>query len=82
MKDLCSLKDGNLYFIEELDELDECFCNAFGSAITQAVSNIEISVESISESIKINKVLGKKWEKKSDSKYTIKLNQIISDVAK
>lgn len=43
MTKMCSLKDGNFYFINKLSSLDEAFCNALGGILTQAASNISIT---------------------------------------
>lgn len=47
MTKICSIKDGNFYFINQLSSLDEAFCNALGGIITQTASDINITVESI-----------------------------------
>jgi hypothetical protein len=82
MTKVCSLKDGNFYFINKLSTLDEAFCNALGSVITQTATDIEINVECIApppvEGITIQKVYGNKWNKISDKKYSISVNQIMS----
>lgn len=86
MTKVCSLKDGNFYFINKLSTLDEAFCNALGGIITQTASDIEISVECIApppvEGIVISRVYGNKWNKVSNRKYTISLNQMMSEVSK
>jgi hypothetical protein len=47
MTKVCSIKDGNFYFISKLSTLDEAFCNALGGIITQAATDIEITVECV-----------------------------------
>jgi len=47
MTKVCSIKDGNFYFISKLSTLDEAFCNALGGIITQAATDIDITVECV-----------------------------------
>jgi hypothetical protein len=47
MTKICSIKDGNFYFINKLSTLDEAFCNALGGIITQTASDIQIELECI-----------------------------------
>jgi hypothetical protein len=44
MSKICASKDGNFYYIDKLDTLDEAFCNAFGGIITQAASEVQIEI--------------------------------------
>jgi hypothetical protein len=48
MTNICSLKDGNFYFIKELATLDEAFCNALGGIISLAAKDVEIKLLNIS----------------------------------
>lgn len=86
MTKICSIKDGNFYFINQLSSLDEAFCNALGGIITQTASDISITVESIAagpvEQVEIKKVYGEKWKKINDKTYKIEINQIMSEVSK
>ncbi len=86
MTKICSIKDGNFYFINKLSTLDEAFCNALGGIITQTASDIEIVLECIApapvEGISIGKVYGNKWNKVNERKYSICINQMMSEVPK
>ena len=42
MTNIAQFKNGNFYFIEKLDTLDECFVDALGGLISVVAKNIKI----------------------------------------
>ena len=46
MTSISKLKDGNFYFIEQLDTLDECFVDALGGLVSVVAEKITIKVSS------------------------------------
>jgi len=40
MQAISKLKDGNFYFIEQLDTVDECFVNALGGLMSVVAKDI------------------------------------------
>ena len=86
MSSVSAIKDGNFYYIKQIQNLDEAFVNALGGIMTQTASEIQIKVENIAsdlaEGIQISKVYGNKWEKVNDKEYKIQLNQVMSEVSK
>jgi hypothetical protein len=44
MTGISNLKDGNFYFIQKLDTLDECFVDALGGLVSVVAEKITISV--------------------------------------
>jgi len=44
MTGISKLKDGNFYFIQQLDTLDECFVDALGGLVSVVAEKITLSV--------------------------------------
>ena len=44
MIDIAKLKDGNFYFVENIDQVDEMFVEALGGLFSVVAQNIEIIV--------------------------------------
>ena len=44
MTSICKLKNGNFYFIQKLDTLDECFVDALGGLVSVVATNVLIEI--------------------------------------
>lgn len=44
MTEISKLKDGNFYFIEKLDKIDECFADALGALFSIVAQDVKISM--------------------------------------
>jgi hypothetical protein len=53
MTSISNLKDGNFYFIQQLNTLDECFVDALGGLVSVVAEKITINVLLV-----INKIIG------------------------
>jgi hypothetical protein len=42
MSEICQLRDGNFYYVEKLDMVDECFIDALGGLFSVVGENIRI----------------------------------------
>jgi len=51
MADIADLKDGNFYFIDELDTIDEAFIDCFGGLVSSVAQNAELKIRPNSEAI-------------------------------
>jgi hypothetical protein len=64
---VANLKDGNFYFIEKLDTVDEAFADALGGLMSIVAFDAQISVKNIApepfNQIRIKKTFGNKWQK-------------------
>lgn len=62
MSGICRLKDGEFYYIQELETIDESFCNALGAVASIAASDIKIitfAPQGLAKDITIGKTYGK-----------------------
>jgi hypothetical protein len=87
MREIAKMGEGNFYFIEKLDLVDECFVDALGGLMSVVAQNIQIKVKvsqlhgilEPTQKLKISKVFGSKWaQMTAEEEFEIKLGQIIS----
>jgi hypothetical protein len=77
------LKDGNFYFVDKLDTVDECFASALGGLMSVVALDINLFVTNSSfkpfDGISIRRTFGEMWDKKGvTSGYQIKLAQLLA----
>ena len=83
MNDLADLRDGNFYFIEELDTVDEAFVDCLGGLLSAIGQNVMIQIKpeqsEVLKGVQIVKAYGEAamWAKEDDSYFT-KMSNIIS----
>ncbi|EGR34145.1 von willebrand factor type A domain protein [Ichthyophthirius multifiliis] len=92
MNKICAMKDGNFYYVEKIDQIDEFFVDALGglfSVVAQDIKidvNINIEDQNFNKYLKncrVNKTYGDMWQcQKQNQNLTIKANQLISGVSK
>lgn len=88
MNNICSQKDGNFYFVEKIDAVDEMFIDALGGLFSVVAQGLEIVVKlnkdnKVFGDVTISKTYGDIW--KYDSKtneYRINIVQFIAGVSK
>lgn len=65
MTSICKLKNGNFYFVQNIDTLDECFVDAFGGLISvvgiDAKLNVKCNPPAPFEGITISKTYSNYW---------------------
>ena len=78
MADIADMRDGNFYFIEQLDMIDETFIDCLGGLLSTITHNVELKVTE--EHLKIDKAYGdeKLWEKKTDKEYVTMIGSMVS----
>lgn len=62
MSGICRLKDGEFYYIQELETIDESFCNALGAVVSIAASDTKIitfAPQGLAKDITIGQTYGK-----------------------
>jgi len=83
MTGIADLADGNFYFVEELNTVDECFVDCLGGLISSIAKDVEIQIKSNGDSflkgLDVVKAYGdsKMWAKVGDT-YVTKISQLIS----
>lgn len=69
MTSIANLRDGNFYYIEKLDQVDECFADALGGLFSVVAEDINISVtpnnKNLFSDMKISKIYGDMWKIKN-----------------
>lgn len=87
MTEISKLKDGNFYFIEKLDKVDECFVDALGGLFSIVGQDINIKVQTHRvkpfTDHKIGKTYGPMWQLNTKTDiYTISIAQLMSGISK
>jgi hypothetical protein len=83
MSSIAQLKEGNFYFVEKLDTVDECFIDCLGGLISVVGQDVQVSVKpepsEMFPNIQITKGYGMEgiWKKYNDIHYTT-LSQLVS----
>jgi len=83
MSDIADLRDGNFYFVEKLDTVDEAFVDCLGGLLSSVGQNVIIKISpeksDILKDVKIIKAYGEAsmWAKEGDS-YVTKMSSIIT----
>ncbi|EAR89934.1 von willebrand factor type A (VWA) domain was originally protein (macronuclear) [Tetrahymena thermophila SB210] len=91
MNKICSLKDGNFYYVEKINQVDEFFVDALGGLFSVVAQEIVIDVElslhsqykKFFQNATVSKTYGDMWSViKKDTSYRIQINQLLSGVSK
>ncbi|CAD8191541.1 unnamed protein product [Paramecium octaurelia] len=73
MTQICNLKSGSFYFVQDVTLLDEFFADALGGLISVVGEQLEITLQSQAPSpyqdIQISKTYGNMWQKKGNQYY-------------
>lgn len=85
MTEIAKIKQGNFYYIPELDKIDRAFVNALGALFSIAAEKVTVRLSLVVSgkfsSIHISKMYGDLW-KWNGKEYVLELTQLISDVSK
>lgn len=87
MKNIANLRDGNFFYVDKLETLDEAFANCLGGLFSVIAEEINIVIRSrlrgIFADIKIFKAFGDItiYDTKKDQ-YNVKLSQFLSGISK
>lgn len=87
MKNIANLRDGNFFYIDKLETLDEAFANCLGGLFSVIAEEINITIRSrlrgLFADIKIVKAYGDitLYDKNKDE-YNVKLSQFLSGISK
>ncbi|KAL4499756.1 hypothetical protein ABPG72_017296 [Tetrahymena utriculariae] len=92
MNRICQLKDGNFYYVEKINQVDEFFVDALGGLFSVVAQEILIEInlnrqdknfQKYFSNCKVSKTYGDMWKcVKQDEIYQIKINQLFSGVSK
>ncbi|EAR89933.1 von willebrand factor type A (vWA) domain was originally protein (macronuclear) [Tetrahymena thermophila SB210] len=91
MNKICSLKDGNFYYVEKINQVDEFFVDALGGLFSVIAQEIIIDVELLLHSqykkffqnANVSKIYGDMWSViKQDTQYRVQINQLLSGISK
>lgn len=87
MRGLASTKDGNFYYIEKLDLVDEFFVNALGGLLSVIGEKFTLKISSNNKApfsdVRISKVYGSQWQYKEEEKsYSFIMNQLWLGITK
>ena len=79
MADIADLRDGNFYFIEELETIDKTFVDCLGGLLSSIAQNVTLRIKS-EEGMRISQAYGhpNMW-KKEDEVYQTKLVQLMAE---
>jgi len=83
MSDIAGFRDGNFYFVEKLDTVDEAFVDCLGGLLSSVGQNVTIKISpeksDVLPDVKILKAYGEAsmWAKEGDS-YITKMSSIIT----
>lgn len=79
---ICKYKDGEFYFIDKLDTVDECFASSLGGLMSIVAKDIEINVRNVAngalEGTTVGKTFSDAWSKVNDREFNIKLAYLLS----
>ena len=87
MSTIAKYKDGNFYFVEELETVEECFADALGGLISVVGQDVSINIEPVKSDIfpnlEIKKAFGGEdlWETRNGS-YNTKISQLSAGKSK
>ncbi|CAD8192948.1 unnamed protein product [Paramecium pentaurelia] len=80
MTQICNLKNGSFYFVQEISLLDEFFADALGGLISVIAQQIEISIlcknDKPFQDIEISKTYGQMWQHSGKYLKKIQLQQL------
>lgn len=88
MNKVCSLKDGNFYYVEKIDQVDEFFVDALGGLFSVVAQDIVIDIHvdlsnPLFEGSKVSKTFGEMFKVEEENKrYSIRINQLFRGVSK
>lgn len=88
MNQISKLKDGNFYYVQKLESVDEMFVDALGALFSVVAQNIDIKVSINKDNkkfsdVQISKVYGDIWQTvNQNTDYSVKIVQLISDTKK
>lgn len=83
MNSICSMKDGNFYYVEKIDQVDEFFIDALGGLFSVVAQDIviDVNLDFLSRHGKffgkatVSKTFGNMWsEVKKNEHYQLKIN--------
>lgn len=79
LSEICKLRNGNFYYIQNLEKINECFVNAFGGllSIVGREAYLKISLEKTEAAKEIKELSDMKWLKAYGDFW--KLNQLTND---
>jgi len=83
MTDIADLKDGNFYYIEKLDTVDEAFVDCLGGLLSAVAQNVMIKIntenQEVIKGVEITKAFGdaSMWIKEGKS-YITRINNLIT----
>jgi len=79
MSDISALRDGNFYYIEKLEMVEDSFVDALGGLFSVVAENVNISLNlnnshEYLKNVKISKTFGDMWkENKKNKSYNIEI---------
>jgi len=87
MKNIANLRDGNFFYVDKLETLDEAFANCLGGLFSVIAEEVNITIRShlkgMFSDIKICKAYGDiTIYNKVKNEYNIKLSQFLSGISK
>lgn len=88
MNEICKFKDGNFYYVENIDTVDEMFIDALGGLFSVVAQNLEIKTKlekgnKIFNDVMVSKTYGEMWKyDENNNLYNINIVQLISGVSK
>jgi uncharacterized protein YegL len=89
MSGISDLRDGNFYYIQVLDKIDECFVECLGGLVTTVAKHVEIRIcpvtsEVFSSDVKLTKAFGSPgmWTRSKEGDYVTHITQLIAGKSK
>jgi hypothetical protein len=79
MNEICKVKDGNFYYVEHIDTVDEMFIDALGGLFSVIAQNLEIKTKldktnKIFNDVNVSKTYGEMWKyDENKNEYNINL---------
>lgn len=61
MAEIAHLKEGQFYFLPNLNLIDECFMEALGGLVSVIANHVQLTVKPNSSNISLKKAYGDKW---------------------
>jgi hypothetical protein len=85
MTDIAKLKNGNFYYIEQVNKVDECFIDALAGLVSVVAQNVTLKVKPTFKQpfsdVKVTKYFGQMWQN-VDNEQTVKITNLLSGVQK
>ena len=87
MRKLATIKDGNFFYIEKLDLVDEYFVNALGGLLSVIGEKLNLKASTVNKppfsDLRISKVFGPQWQYHENEKYySFIMNQLLLGLSK